>query len=307
MASVREDERSRIEDEAADWLILLSEESGDAALRARFDRWLAEDPRHAESWARATRAYRLIGTAPPAHAGQWRRPARHSARWAAGALAAAALAACWLLVAPSPGSTGTGETALVSLPDGSTAHLGPHSSMALDFTDGRRTVKLTAGEAFFDVTHDPDHPFRVEAGEARVTVLGTQFEVRRAAHGAEVAVRRGHVRVEDGAVSADLLAGDRISLEQGEQTDRGTEPPDEVASWIDGKLVLHERPLGDVIAALRPYYRGIILVRGESLADRRVSGVYDLRDPVETLRELAASHGAALRQISPWILLISEK
>ncbi len=43
--------------------------------------------------------------------------------------------------------------------------------------DTRRTVRLLRGRAFFDVARDPDRPFTVEAGDARVTALGTAFAV----------------------------------------------------------------------------------------------------------------------------------
>ena len=47
----------------------------------------------------------------------------------------------------------------------------------MKFAAGERRVELS-GEGLFDVTHDPEHPFVVEAGKATMTVRGTKFNVR---------------------------------------------------------------------------------------------------------------------------------
>ncbi len=339
MTATPKDERERAEDEAADWLVLLAEDPDDAALRARFEAWRTAAPLHDEIWARTARAYDRIGQAPPAHRAQWDayaagHPPHSLPGRAAGAtilpfkrrnrrpqlvtgVIAAAIAACLiLLVGPSlllrfraDRVTGTGETASLALPDGSTVQMGPESALGIDYGDGQRRVRLLKGEAFFDVVHDAAHPFHVVADMATITDLGTAFEVRRVNDGVDVAVQSGQIRVDDTAaappVSTDLLAGDWVQFREGALAERGVLRPDEVASWTGGQLVLHERPVAEVIAALRPYYRGMILVRDDAFAERRVSGLYDLRDPTTTLRDLAASHGATVRQISPWVLVVT--
>ena len=51
-----------------------------------------------------------------------------------------------------------------------------------------RLVTLERGEAYFQIAHDPKHPFVVMAGDHRVTDLGTKFLVRRDNKTLEVAV-----------------------------------------------------------------------------------------------------------------------
>ena len=338
------DDRARTEDEAAEWLVLLSEDPDDDALRARFESWRAANHLHAEIWARTARAYDLIGGAQPRRRGHWqayadgrraqwqrlpgaqprplvRQPGRvafvRSPQRLVGALVATAMAAC-LAVALLPDVllrlaadrvTGTAEVQSLALQDGSTAYLAPQSALGIDYTSGERRIRLLKGDAFFDVARDPAHPFRVVAGDASVTVLGTAFEVRRTESGATVAVQRGHVRVNDPATaplaSEGLQAGEWARLDKGMTIRRGAMPIDEVATWRRGELVTRDRPVAEVIEALRPYYRGVILIRDEAFAERRVSGLYDLHDPVGVLRDLAASHGATVRQISPWVLLVT--
>jgi len=57
---------------------------------------------------------------------------------------------------------------------------------------------------------------------------------------------------------------------------------------------------------LRDYFRGAILVTDGVLAAERVTGLYDLGDPAQTLRAIAMTHGATVRQISPWLLILSK-
>ena len=65
-----------------------------------------------------------------------------------------------------------------TLPDGSRIDAKPGAIVAYaeNFTENR-SVTLT-GEAFFSVTKDASHPFTVEGGMMKVTVHGTEFNVR---------------------------------------------------------------------------------------------------------------------------------
>ncbi len=65
-------------------------------------------------------------------------------------------------------------------------------------------------------------------------------------------------------------------------------PADQVASWMQGQLVVKNRPVGEVVDALRPYFDGLVVLRGTALADQPLTGVYNLSDPVEALRAVRA-------------------
>src|SRR5699024_7623257 len=71
-----------------------------------------------------------------------------------------------------------GQTKIVSLNDGTTVTLNSNSTLTYYGWFGflGRAVSLT-GESFFDVDH-PGTRFRVKAGRARITVMGTKFDVR---------------------------------------------------------------------------------------------------------------------------------
>lgn len=327
MTQSSQTDRDRAETEAATWLVLLSEDPEDQALAARFEAWRSAAPLHAELWARTVRAYELAGKAAPRRDGQpgaptgnvvpftQKAPSPARRRGRVAAAAALAIAACLLLLA-APGMllrlqadhvSATAELRSLVLEDGSRVRLGPESALAVDFTAGERGVRLLKGEAFFDVMPDAGRPFRVAAQDVVSTVLGTAFEVRLGADGVGVAVQHGLVRVEGGAPprSEILSAGDWVTV--GERLARGRRNADEIGDWLAGELVARDRPMMEIVDALRRYYDGMIVVQDGAFARTRVTGIYDLRHPAATLTSLAASHDATVRRVSPWLLIVTSK
>jgi transmembrane sensor len=69
--------------------------------------------------------------------------------------------------------------------------------------------------------------------------------------------------------------------------------------FVDGATV------SEVIAELRRYDSGWIVVTDGNLLRQRVTGLYDLRDPVEALRVLVGPFGTQVRSISPLLTVVS--
>lgn len=89
----------------------------------------------------------------------------------------------------------------VKLPDGSSVQLNQDSYIEYpDTFEGKasREVRLI-GEAYFDIKHDPKHPFVIHTGKIKTTVLGTAFNINAydADHTVTITVTRGKVKVED--------------------------------------------------------------------------------------------------------------
>ena len=70
------------------------------------------------------------------------------------------------------------ETRTVRLPDGTSVTLNHYSSLSYPerFKSDNREVELS-GEAYFEVSKDPKHPFIVQTETIDVQVLGTHFNV----------------------------------------------------------------------------------------------------------------------------------
>lgn len=302
-----------IPERASEWLLALTEAPDDRALQRRFQAWLAADPAHARDWREMENTYRLMGMTMPVLRARWDRPSRRRPL----AMAAALLVAACVALVAAPGLvlrfqadslTAVAETRVLTLPDGSTVHLAPDSAVAVDVTADQRRVRLLTGEAFFEVTPDAAHPFVVVAGSVETMVLGTAFDVRRGESGTWVGVQRGHVRVTDTATpgrAEDLRAGDWVGMAPGGEASRGHLPPAQVAAWTQGDLIVQGATVADAVAALRPYFRGVVVLRGDILARQPLTGLYRLGDPAEALRAIAEAQGARVRDFSPWLLVIS--
>ena len=333
MAEPSDSAERRASKEATDWLIALRDDPDDAGLQARFEAWRTAAPAHAAAWAETLHLDGLIGQAQPAapsrpptfvmldgyHKRQRtsRRPARRLV-WG-GALAA--VAACLILVF-APGillqlrashTTVAAEIRAVQLEDGSVVQLGPASAIDVAFEPGLRRVHLLKGEAFFEVKPDTARPFVVQSGDVRTTVVGTAFDVRLTDSATHVAVRSGVVQVTFDAatppVREELAAGDTLRVgtagQRAGQVRRGYGAPDEVAAWLGGQIVARDRSVADIVDELKRYHRGAVVIADDGLARERVTGVYNLADPSAALRAVASAHAATVREMTPWLVVIS--
>ncbi len=322
--------------EASEWLIRLQENLHDPVVQAEFHAWISAAPANRAAWTETRDLAQLAlsidplrnakGTIADGAGEKLKVGLRDSAsaigtmrprsRWAAYA-GALAVAACLALVAgpslnirlQSEMTTDVAESRQLELSDGSRVTLAAASAIAVSFSADERRVSLLQGEAFFEVQRDPERPFRVITEEVTTSVIGTSFDVRRDSSGVAVAVQEGLVEV---SYSAGLLKqaerlepGQSVKWSWRGQSTRADVPPALVATWRQGQLVLHDQLLGDAVDQFRRYYRGTIVLADSTLANKPITGAYNLSDPEEALRAMARVHGARVRQITPWMIVIS--
>lgn len=311
---------------ASDWLIMLSDDPGNRVLRAQFDAWLANNEQNRRDWNEVARTAAVVRHAAPQTAAVWsefaaRRAAsrrtigmmRNNMRvgFAIGAMAMAAMLAVFVLPSvlvrvQADHVADTGKVLSVPLTDGSVVSLSPHSAVAVSFKAGQRNIRLLRGEAFFDVSPDPSRPFKVQAGKSETTVLGTAFDVRLLGDGAEIAVEHGLVQVGFGSDRRRLGAGDWIRLNGAAAPVSGRANPEVARAWVEGQLIARDELVGDVLDRLRPYFGGLIVVRG-NLASQSLTGVFNPSDPEAALQSIASALKADVTRMTPWVLVISKK
>jgi transmembrane sensor len=210
---------------------------------------------------------------------------------------------------PVTHSAPAGERVAVTLPDGSDVQLNAGSvlrhrrgfTVVPGVAAGVRSVRLD-GEAFFDV-EPAGRPFEVEAGEARVTVLGTRFNVR-ARTGSSAPVRvevaEGRVRVATSpAVRAvELEAGQRVEASAGSDVlVPESIPVDRIASWRSGGLSATEESLADVVAELSVRFGVNVSLAASVDGSVRVTAYYPLVTGVEqVLTDLATQQDLRVRR-----------
>jgi len=179
------------------------------------------------------------------------------------------------------------ETAVESvLPDGSTVYVKSNSKISYhDEESGERVVELE-GEAFFDVVRDPERPFIVETGQAKVTVLGTSFSVHNDASSNQV-----NVFVESGNVLlADIEMTDQsILLEPGfigklssKELRKEENLNENYLAWKSGKLVFRETELKEVIDDLNRTYSTHIIHGDTKILNCKFTGTF-YNQPVDSV------------------------
>lgn len=214
-------------------------------------------------------------------------------RWAAAAaIALLGVAAWWMLQAPDTpasviASTLDEERKEMVLPDGTQVWLNENTYLTYEEVDGERRLRLE-GEAFFDVATDSLQPFKIYAGDAVTTVLGTAFNIRAypEEEQVEVSVKEGRVRLEKRQEEEVTAAPEeeQVVLTQGEQgvfektsakiaakEKRGKNS----TAWRDRKMDFNQVQLTEVIQTIERYYEVEIELANPVLGRCPLIGKFD--------------------------------
>ena len=207
----------------------------------------------------------------------------------------------WRIAVPQwelAAATDHGQTLRRPLPDGSVLTLDALSRVQMRYDAGRRSVRLLAGAAFFEVAADATRPFVVDVPVAdgrgvRVTVLGTRFGVERFADGAvDVQVESGRVRVQALDAAGHPLSARELGAGQAlrwRTPDASGTPVlrqlDSAASWRHGVLAFDEAPLGEAVERLRRYLPRPVEVAADA-AGLRLSGQVRIAQAEDFVRAL---------------------
>lgn len=192
--------------------------------------------------------------------------------------------------------TGIGMQREVQLPDGSVITLAGGSRLTARFSAAERYVLLTRGEAYFRVAKDKHRPFAVQALDAKVTAVGTAFNVRAENHRVRVAVTEGVVEVARPVVTANRRSSDeKVHLAAGRELtwQAGHAAPvvtlvdqTQATSWLSGTLEFSDEPLSSVIAAVNRYSPTPLRIAEPAIGDYRFSGTVDVNRTDEWLAGL---------------------
>ena len=290
------------------WIALLASGAITPAQLQAFEQWLAA-PGHRRAFEYERQLWRSVGPRPTTVAGA----ARRRRRWPAAALAAAAVVA---LVAVAPEATlrlqadhrsGAGIAAL-ALPDGSRAVLDAHSAIAVHYDHERRRIELLRGQAWFEVSADPQRPFQVTAGDGVVEDISTAFAVAREDGHVEASVEQGRVRVsarDDGRWTY-LDAGQRARYGRGTAVERLDDvAADRIARWREGELLLQDSGVAAAVQQVARYRRGPTLVHGDLSGLPAVSAALRLDRPEQALDTLAGTAGLRVTRLPLGVAIVS--
>ena len=159
-----------------------------------------------------------------------------------------------------------GQKSTIMLPDGTTVILNSESSLSYtsEFLDQERKVTLQ-GEAFFEVTENPEIPFIVETRNLTTTALGTSFNVDAYPNGVEeVTLVTGSVKVETHEAMHNttiLYPGEMLSANGSGIIQKMKKTSFDHLGWKDGVIVFQDTPLKEAITELEKWYGVDIILR----------------------------------------------
>jgi transmembrane sensor len=316
-----------IEAEAAKWLMRREQPQWSQADQAALDGWLDESMAHKAAFWRLEHTWQMAGRIGAIGARDSAPPARRTGLplkwWRTSALAASVLLAIALVALHSrPVSvaqphedtfdTGIGGHRNVALVDGSRIEMNTATKLRTLISNQRRDVWLDRGEAFFDVAHIEDSHFVVHAGPRRITVVGTQFSVRRDADKVTVAVLKGRVRVEDpmrgeSSATTTVTPGD-IAIGEGSSTIVTSKPIaaiEDKLTWRDGRLVFAATSLAEVADEFNRYNHQQLVISDPAVAAIRISGTFKASNVEAFVRLLKQAYGLKVESTADGTLKIS--
>jgi transmembrane sensor len=292
-------------EEAADWLIRMSESELSDTERAEWECWKVSTPERSRAWSRAQLLQTKLGGLPPSLAmSALDRPSSPERRAALGKLAMilAILPAgwgSWKLAESQQWSadcqTAIGQRRELTLADGSKITLNTDTAIDVLFDANQRLIHLREGEILVQTAPDISpiaRPFLVSTRQGRMQALGTRFTVRELQPRTHLAVLEGAVKVE----LAENRQSTPLIVNAGQRTDFSSHTLGQlsvadryVGAWTQGMLMADKMRLADFVAELTRYRRGFVRL-DPALADLRISGAYPISDSQRTLNMLAQTY-----------------
>ncbi len=181
------------------------------------------------------------------------------------------------------------EDRSIFLPDGSSVYLreGSELSYPETFASSVRKVKIK-GEAFFEVTHNSERPFIVDASGLSVKVLGTSFSVQTLDQGNEISV---------------ILVEGKVSLNNAQEKELAQLHPNQKAdyfvnddhytitevdserltSWRKGIISYDNASLDEIVRLIEQTYKVSLTYTRPENDNQRFSGAFLKTQKLETI------------------------
>mgnify|MGYP001551843360 CR=1 FL=1 len=279
---------------AADWFVRLDDDDTPTTRRA-WQRWHDAAPAHRLAWQRVEKLQGLLAGAPPTTRQLLDKPeprARRQFLTVIGVAIAAGLGYALLPAAPGAPTiewiaTAAGERRAISLPDGGRVWLSSGTRLGIAYGDNSRDLYLSQGA--IQLTSGVDargRPLRILARDGAVRPLGTRLTI-------STFDTRTVLAVQEHAAEVRPLNGKPVRVEAGQRvafTPAGSGPPQATPvaddAWTRGLIMASGTPLSE-FAEQFSFYSGRRVEVAPALANRRVSGTFQIDAPDRSLQTLA--------------------
>lgn len=181
----------------------------------------------------------------------------------------------------------------IQLPDGTEITLNHFTSLTFPerFRGKERRVTLS-GEGYFEVSKDPKHPFIVRAGEVKVQVLGTHFNIDAYPNDPEVKTTlfEGSVAVTTACHPGSIVLRPNESAiynkEKGSLIFETKVDTAEELAWKSGSFVFNHLPLQEIARELSNSFGVDILIENDKLLNYRLTARFTHGESLEEILHL---------------------
>ncbi|MBO0321644.1 FecR domain-containing protein [Muricauda sp. CAU 1633] len=176
-------------------------------------------------------------------------------------------------------TTEWGKKMSLTLPDGTQVKLNSGSTITFPerFEDNTREVELS-GEAFFNVTKNPDKPFIIKSNEVQTTVLGTSFNINTYPDNHQIAVTVATGKVKVASMDSEVLLGPNEQGVFDKATKQISKEQINIASflhWKNGVLHFEDATLSSVMKSLEQWYGVTFVFENENFGNCHLTASYD--------------------------------
>ncbi|MFT7528353.1 MAG: transmembrane sensor [Arenicella sp.] len=207
-------------------------------------------------------------------------------------------------------ATSVGEQSTINLSDGSEIKLNTDSELTVYFSQDERRIALKRGEAYFDVSKNPDRPFVVITKSSRVTAVGTAFSIDVShAVDTEVLVAEGRVKVDRYGTRSDreklvrktanpsveepvfLSQGQKVLLNDDAVTLSASDDVEDQLAWRNGRIVFTGETLAQVVKEINRYTPIEFRIIDPAIASISVGGFFKTGDMRQLIAVLEQNFG----------------
>jgi len=197
----------------------------------------------------------------------------------------------------------------VTLPDGSKVWLNAMSSIKfpVSFSSQKERRVELSGEAYFEVVHNKDLPFRVVTAKQTVEVLGTHFNINAYAdeRNTKTTLLQGSVKVSFGNNSAILKPGQQAELEA--DINISEADTEAAVAWKNGYFRFNDQKLEDIMRVMARWYDVKVIFMDENIKNETFGALSTRFTNISTLLKIMEQTGDAKFSIEGSTVRISRK
>ena len=191
-----------------------------------------------------------------------------------------------------------GSKTKLTLQDGSTVWLNAGSKIQYDSNFGKenRLLKLS-GEAYLEVAKNKKCPFIVDAGEVKVKVLGTHFNVKAYEISEEI-----NVALLQGSIQMETKSGTTLELKPKDIARFNTTSKEttichnsnymqNTIGWIENKLIFNDESFEQISNTLERTFNVKINIHKDAIKNRHFIGDFVNNETIEQIFNVMSSDG----------------